>query len=68
VKEFGRVVNNVPVTVGWSRDNRDSALVPSRGYYTQTNANTVRRRRHAYYKADFKRSITTRSRVASCSA
>jgi outer membrane protein insertion porin family len=38
VKEFGRVVNNVPLTVGWSRDNRDSALVPSRGYYTQTNA------------------------------
>ncbi|WP_460909361.1 outer membrane protein assembly factor BamA [Paraburkholderia jirisanensis] len=38
VKEFGHVVNNVPVTVGWSRDNRDSALVPSRGYFTQTNA------------------------------
>src|SRR6202012_5721338 len=38
VKEFGRVVNNVPLTVGWSRDDRDSALVPSRGYYTQTNA------------------------------
>ncbi|CDY79748.1 Outer membrane protein assembly factor YaeT precursor [Caballeronia glathei] len=38
VKEFGRVVNNIPLTVGWSRDNRDSALVPSRGYYTQTNA------------------------------
>jgi outer membrane protein insertion porin family len=38
VKEFGRVVNNVPVTVGWSRDNRDSALVPSRGYFTQANA------------------------------
>ncbi|MFC0397675.1 outer membrane protein assembly factor BamA [Paraburkholderia rhizosphaerae] len=37
VKEFGRVVNNVPVTVGWSRDNRDSALVPSRGYFTQWN-------------------------------
>jgi outer membrane protein insertion porin family len=38
VNTFGRVVNNVPVTVGWSRDNRDSALVPSRGYYTQANA------------------------------
>jgi outer membrane protein insertion porin family len=38
VKEFGRVVNNVPVTVGWSRDNRDSSLVPSRGYFAQTNA------------------------------
>jgi outer membrane protein insertion porin family len=38
VKEFGRVVNNVPVTVGWSRDNRDSALVPSRGYFAQANS------------------------------
>ncbi|HEY3598966.1 MAG TPA: outer membrane protein assembly factor BamA [Paraburkholderia sp.] len=38
VKEFGRVVNNVPLTAGWSRDNRDSALVPSRGYFTQANA------------------------------
>ncbi|MDR5756827.1 MULTISPECIES: outer membrane protein assembly factor BamA [unclassified Caballeronia] len=38
VNEFGRVVNNYPLTVGWSRDNRDSALVPSRGYYLQSNA------------------------------
>ncbi len=38
VNEFGRVSNNVPMTVGWSRDNRDSALVPSRGYFTQANA------------------------------
>jgi outer membrane protein insertion porin family len=38
VAEFGRVVNNFPLTVGWSRDNRDSALVPSRGYYVQSNA------------------------------
>ncbi|MDR5733927.1 outer membrane protein assembly factor BamA [Caballeronia sp. LZ025] len=38
VSEFGRVVNNVPVTASWKRDNRDSALVPSRGYYFQTNA------------------------------
>jgi outer membrane protein insertion porin family len=38
VNDFGRVSNNYPVTVGWSRDNRDSALVPSRGYYTQANA------------------------------
>ncbi|MFP3480943.1 BamA/TamA family outer membrane protein, partial [Burkholderia sp. SIMBA_057] len=38
VKDFGRVSNNVPITVGWSRDARDSALVPSRGYFTQANA------------------------------
>jgi outer membrane protein insertion porin family len=38
VQDFGRVSNNVPVTVGWARDNRDSATVPSRGYFTQANA------------------------------
>ncbi|HWT35524.1 MAG TPA: outer membrane protein assembly factor BamA [Paraburkholderia sp.] len=38
VQDFGRVSNNVPLTVGWSRDARDSALVPSRGYFTQANA------------------------------
>ena len=38
VNEFGRVSDNVPITVGWSRDARDSALVPSRGYFTQANA------------------------------
>lgn len=38
VASFGRISNVVPVTVGWSRDNRDSALVPSRGYYTRANA------------------------------
>jgi outer membrane protein insertion porin family len=38
VTQNGRISNAVPVTVGWSRDNRDSALVPSRGYYTRANA------------------------------
>ncbi|CAB3774303.1 outer membrane protein assembly factor BamA [Paraburkholderia humisilvae] len=38
VADFGRVSNNVPLTIGWARDNRDSALVPSRGYFTQANA------------------------------
>ncbi|WP_174246440.1 outer membrane protein assembly factor BamA [Burkholderia sp. L27(2015)] len=37
IQQFGTSVNNVPVTIGWSRDSRDSALVPSRGYYTQAN-------------------------------
>ncbi|WP_186074084.1 outer membrane protein assembly factor BamA [Burkholderia gladioli] len=38
VNSFGRVSNNVPATVGWSRDNRDSTLIPSRGYFLQANA------------------------------
>ncbi|SIT68167.1 Beta-barrel assembly machine subunit BamA [Burkholderia sp. b14] len=53
VNQFGRVSNNVPVTIGWSRDARDSALVPSRGYYTQANAEYGTPIGKAqYYKAD----------------
>ncbi|NIE63818.1 outer membrane protein assembly factor BamA [Burkholderia sp. Ax-1719] len=38
VNQFGRVSNNIPLTIGWSRDARDSALIPSRGYFLQANA------------------------------
>lgn len=38
VQQFGRVSNSVPLTIGWSRDTRDSALIPSRGYFTEANA------------------------------
>ncbi len=31
--QFGFTSNSVPLTVGWSRDNRDSALVPTTGRY-----------------------------------
>ncbi|MDE1008067.1 MAG: outer membrane protein assembly factor BamA [Paraburkholderia fungorum] len=53
VAEFGHVVNNVPLTVGWARDNRDSALVPSRGYYLQGNGEVgTPLGGTQYYKAD----------------
>ncbi len=53
VNDFGRVSNNVPLTLGWSRDNRDSALVPSRGYFTQFNAEYgTPIARTTYYKTD----------------
>ncbi|RAR51857.1 Beta-barrel assembly machine subunit BamA [Paraburkholderia unamae] len=52
VNDFGRVSNTVPLTVGWSRDNRDSALVPSRGYYAQANAEYGTPAGTQYYKAD----------------
>ncbi len=53
VKDFGRVSNNIPLTVGWSRDSRDSALVPSRGYYAQANAEYgTPAGTTPYYKAD----------------
>ena len=53
VTDFGRVSNNIPVTVAWSRDARDSALVPSRGYFTQANAEYgTPAGATQYYKAD----------------
>ncbi|RFU45491.1 outer membrane protein assembly factor BamA [Paraburkholderia sp. DHOC27] len=53
VNQFGRVSNNVPITVGWARDARDSALVPSRGYFTQANAEFgTPAGGTQYYKAD----------------
>ncbi|VVE28242.1 membrane protein [Pandoraea morbifera] len=35
--QFGYVSNNYPLTIGWSRDSRDSALIPNRGHYQQAN-------------------------------
>jgi outer membrane protein insertion porin family len=33
INTFGAKSNTVPLTVGWSRDERDSALVPTKGRY-----------------------------------
>lgn len=33
IKKFGAKSNSVPLTIGWSRDERDSALVPTKGRY-----------------------------------
>nr|WP_315464710.1 outer membrane protein assembly factor BamA [uncultured Rhodoferax sp.] len=37
-KEFGFSATSVPLTLGWARDTRDSALVPSTGNVIRTNA------------------------------
>ena len=37
VAKNGRTTNNFPITIGWSKDQRDSALVPTRGRYQQAN-------------------------------
>jgi len=34
---FGKVSSTVPITVGWTRDGRDSALVPTEGRYERLN-------------------------------
>jgi outer membrane protein insertion porin family len=36
--EFGTSAISVPLTLGWTRDNRDSALVPNSGSYKRVNA------------------------------
>ncbi len=38
VSQFGETSTSVPLTVGWARDDRDSALVPTRGRYQRANA------------------------------
>ncbi len=34
---FGKVSSTVPMTIGWTRDGRDSALVPTEGTYQRLN-------------------------------
>ena len=34
---FGSVSNSVPVTIGWARDERDSAIAPTSGRYQRIN-------------------------------
>ncbi|MCW7540315.1 outer membrane protein assembly factor BamA [Aquabacterium sp. A7-Y] len=37
-RQFGAKSVGVPLTLGWTRDDRDSALVPTRGRYQRVNA------------------------------
>jgi outer membrane protein insertion porin family len=49
----GEVVNNYPLTMGWSRDARDSSLIPSRGYLSRVNAEVgTPLGNTSYYKLD----------------
>ena len=36
-EQFGETSNSMPLTIGWTRDNRDSALVPTAGRYMRIN-------------------------------
>ena len=38
MQQFGTTSNALPLTVGWARDGRDSALVPTRGVLQRFNA------------------------------
>ncbi len=37
-ESFGDTAVSVPLTLGWARDQRDSALIPTRGRYQRINA------------------------------
>ncbi len=37
VEQFGKKTQSFPLTLGWQRDKRDSALVPTRGMYQRVN-------------------------------
>ncbi|MDB5929614.1 MAG: surface antigen [Polaromonas sp.] len=37
INQFGYTTNSIPLTIGWSRDSRDSALVPTNGRYQRVN-------------------------------
>jgi len=37
-EEVGYTTYSIPLTIGWSRDSRDSALVPNRGRYQRFNS------------------------------
>lgn len=36
-EQFGRTSTSIPFTIGWSRDGRDSALVPTTGQFQRLN-------------------------------
>ncbi len=36
-QQYGSTSNSFPLTIGWTRDNRDSALVPNSGRYQRLN-------------------------------
>jgi outer membrane protein insertion porin family len=38
MQQFGTTSNSLPLTVGWARDGRDSALVPTRGVLQRFNS------------------------------
>lgn len=37
IEQYGEKTTSVPITIGWTRDGRDSALVPNEGSYKRIN-------------------------------
>lgn len=38
VAQYGQISNSIPLTLGWQRDERDSAITPTAGRYQRVNA------------------------------
>jgi len=53
VNRFGSTVNDFPLTVGWARDTRDSALVPTDGRYQRFNGEWSPGGQARYVKASY---------------
>ena len=53
VTEFGSPAIGVPVTLGWSRDSRDSFLAPTAGRYQRINTEVSAAGDTRYVKADY---------------
>ena len=49
-EQFGESSTSIPLTVGWARDNRDSALVPTAGRYTRVNLDLAMLGDARYYR------------------
>ena len=52
-EEFGYTSLAVPLTIGWSRDSRDSALVPNAGLYQRLNSEWSMAGDARYLKANY---------------
>jgi outer membrane protein insertion porin family len=53
VSEFGSPATGVPLTLGWSRDSRDSFLAPTEGRYQRINTEVSVAGDTRYIKADY---------------
>jgi outer membrane protein insertion porin family len=51
--QFGGSSNTLPLTVGWARDSRDSALVPTTGRYQRINTEVAVAGDARYAKANY---------------
>ncbi len=53
INNFGQTTNAVPLTLGWSRDRRDSALVPTRGTLQKVFADVSMSGDLRYYRVNY---------------